>query len=94
MGVLRSSQDGSLLKVNLTRGSDCIDFSAGEALCTRIFSILGGTGRFKKASGNVTLTMTVAPVVPNKFVFFTVTGALTGRVSGVAMDQGPQDAQQ
>jgi hypothetical protein len=92
-GVFRF-QDGSLLKVNLTGGSDCIDLAAGEAHCTRIFQVTGGTGRFKNASGNdVTLTMTVAPVVPGKFVFFTVTGAITGTISRVGVGQGSQDGQ-
>jgi hypothetical protein len=90
-GVIRS-QNGGLLKVNLTGGSDCIDFSVGAALCTRIFQITGGTDRFKDASGTVTLTMTVVPVMAdssNNPVFF----AVTGTVSGIPIDQGPQDAQ-
>ena len=49
-GVFRF-QDGSLLKVKLTEGYDCIDFVALEAHCTRTFQITGGTGRFKDASG-------------------------------------------
>ena len=49
-GVLRSS-DGSLLKLNLTGGSDCIDLVAGQAVCIRIFQTLGGTGRFTDVSG-------------------------------------------
>jgi hypothetical protein len=96
-GVFRF-ENGDLLKVNLTGGGDCIDFSVGEALCTRIFQITGGTGRFKNASGGaVTLTMTVVPVLAdasNNPVFFAVTGGVTGAVPGVAMDQGPQDGQQ
>ena len=77
-GVLRS-WDGSLLTVNLTGGGDCIDFVAKQALCTRIFQITGGTGRFKNASGAVTLTMTLVPVLldaSNKPVFFAVTGEI------------------
>ena len=63
-GILRSS-DGSLLKLNLTGGSDCIDLVAGQAVCIRIFQTIGGTGRFKDVSGTVvTLTMNVAPLVP------------------------------
>ena len=88
-GVFRF-QDGGLLKVNLTGGSDCIDFAAGEALCTRVFQVTGGTGRFKNASGStVTLTMTVVPVLAdasNNPVFFAATGEFTGTVSGVAME--------
>ena len=94
-GVFRS-QDGGLLTVNLTGGGDCIDFAAGQALCTRIFQVTGGTGRFKNASGGaVTLTMTVVPVLANASnnpVFFAVTAEVTGAVPGAAMDQGPQDA--
>jgi hypothetical protein len=90
-GVLRS-QDGSLLTVNLTGGGDCIDFVAGQALCTRIFQITGGTGRFKNASGSATLTMTVVPILgdaSNNPVFFTVTGEIKGTVSRVAIGPGP-----
>src|SRR6266404_3919579 len=43
-GILRV-QDGSLLKVNLTGGGDCIDFVHGVAHCTLTFQIAGGTGR-------------------------------------------------
>ena len=46
--------------------------------------MVGGTGRFQNAAedgGKVTLTMTVAPVVPGKLVFFAVTGEMTGIVS-------------
>ena len=72
------------MKLNLTGGSDCIDFAAGEALCTRVFQVTGGTGRFKNASGGtVTLTMTVVPVLAdasNNPVFFAVTGEVTGAV--------------
>ena len=91
-GVLRS-QDGSLLTLNLTGGSDCIDFLANHAVCIRIFQITGGTGRFKNASGSVTLTMTVVPILgpPNNPVFFSVTGDLTGIVSKVSGGQGPLD---
>ena len=94
-GVFRS-QSGCLLKLNLTGGGDCIDFAAGEALCTRIFQVIGGTSRFTNASGTVTLTMTVVPVLadgPNNPVFFAVTGKLTGMVSGAVADQESQDGQ-
>ena len=87
-------QDGSLLKVNLTQGADCIDFAAGQASCTMTFQITGGTGRFKGASGTLTLTETVLPVLAdatNNPVFFASTGELTGMVSGVAAEEGGQD---
>ena len=95
-GVFRF-ENGGLLTVSLTDGSDCIDFSAGQALCIRIFQITGGTGRFKNASGGtLTLTMTVVPVLGDASgtpVFFAVTGEITGAVPSVAMDQGSQDGQ-
>ena len=88
-GVLRS-WDGSLLTVNLTGGGDCIDFSANQALCTRIFQITGGTGRFKNASGSLTLTMTVVPLLTDDSinhnpVFFSVTGDVKGTASKVSL---------
>src|ERR1035438_4488880 len=51
-------QDGSLLKVTLMQAGDCIDFAVLEAHCTMTFQITGGTGRFKNAKGNLTLTET------------------------------------
>lgn len=94
-GVFRF-EDGGLLNVNLTGGSDCIDFSAFQALCIRVFQISGGTGRFKGVSGGtLTLTMTVAPVLgdaSNNPVFFSVTGGVTGTVPGVPIAAGAQDA--
>jgi len=89
-GVFRF-QDGSLLKVKLTEGHDCIDFVALEAHCTRIFEITGGTSRFKDASsGILTLTETVVPVLfdaAGNPAFFTATGEFTGTVSGVAAEE-------
>ena len=80
-GVFRF-QDGSLLKVNLTEGGDCIDLAALEAHCTMTFQITGGTGRFKDASGTLTLTETVLPVLAdasNNPVFFAIRGSLRER---------------
>ena len=94
-GVFRY-KNGDLLKASLTGGDDCIDLSAQQASCTRIFQITGGTGRFTDASGSVTLTMTTAPALADASgnpVFFTVTGQVKGTVAGAAMNQGPQDGQ-
>jgi hypothetical protein len=94
-GVLRF-QDGGLLKVSLTGGGDCIDFAAQHATCTRIFQITGGTGRFKDASGTVTLTMTLVPVLADASsnpVFFAITGEFTGTVSGVGMEEQAKNVQ-
>jgi len=93
-GVFRF-QDGSLLKVKLTEGHDCIDFVALEAHCTRIFQITGGTGRFKDASsGILTLTETAVPVLfdaAGNPAFFAATGEFTGTVSGVATEEEDRD---
>jgi hypothetical protein len=97
-GVFRF-HDGSLLKVKLTEGFDCIDFVALEAHCTRIFQITGGTRRFKDASGMLTLTETTTPVAfasndPTNPVFFVATGKFKGAVSGVGRDEEEQSEEQ
>ena len=92
-GVFRF-QDGSQLYVQMTQGSDCIDFVAGNALCIRVLQITGGTGRFVNASGTLTLTETVTPVLAdalNNPVFFAATGRVTGAVSGVSGDGQDHD---
>jgi hypothetical protein len=94
-GVFRF-QDGSLLKVNLTEGTDCIDLAAQQAHCTRTFHITGGTGRFENASGVLTFTETVVPVLADAShnpVFFASTGEFTGTVSGVEREEERQDEQ-
>ncbi len=83
-------QDGSLLNVSLTQETDCIDLSVGQAHCVMNYQITGGTGRFKNATGLLTLTETVVPVLSDTFgnpVFFAATGEITGTVSGVAKDE-------
>jgi hypothetical protein len=96
-GILRF-QDGSLLKVNLTGGGDCIDLVNGVGHCTLTLQITGGTGRFQGASGGVlTYTETARPVVFDALsvpVLFTETGDITGTVSGVAIGGQGQDEQQ
>ena len=81
-GALARFENGDLLTVLLTGGSDCIDFAAGHAICTRVFQVTGGTGRFDNTSGGtLTLVMTVKPALGNASnspVFFSVTGTLTG----------------
>jgi hypothetical protein len=87
-GVFRF-QDGSLLKVNLTQGADCVDLAAQQAHCTLTLQITGGTGRFKDASGTLTLNETNVPVLADALgnpVFFSSTGEFTGTVSGVGRE--------
>jgi hypothetical protein len=82
--------DGSLLYAKLTQGDDCIDLVAGLAHCTRTFQITGGTGRFKNASGILTLTETILPVLADASsnpVFFATTGDIKGTISGVVDEQ-------
>jgi len=95
-GVFRF-QDGSLLKVNLTQGADCVDLVAQQGHCTLTLQITAGTGRFKDASGTLTLTETNVPVladVLNNPVFFASTGEFTGTVSGVAREADRQEERQ
>jgi len=95
-GVFRF-QDNSLLYVRLTGGSDCIDFSALQALCIRVLQITGGTGRFKHASGELTLTETVIPVLfdvsGTQPILSAVTGGITGSINGVREEQDQDEGQ-
>ena len=94
-GVFRF-QDGSLLNLHLTQGDDCIDLLADDAHCTVTFQITGGTGRFKNASGTLTFTEAVAPVLADTSgnpVFFAATGEYTGTVSGVSEEHGQDGGQ-
>jgi hypothetical protein len=87
-------QDGSLLNVNLTEGGDCIDLVQMVGHCTLVFKINGGTGRFKNASGVLTLTELALPVLAdasNNPVFFSEAGDFTGTISLVA-EEDSQDA--
>jgi len=91
-GVFRFG-DGSLLYVHLKQGGDCIDLSTNEAHCILTLKVIGGTGRFKNASGTLTFTETVVTVMTdalNNPVYFAATGKLTGEVSGVREEQGEQ----
>jgi len=87
-------EDGSLLKITLTEGADCIDLAAQQAHCTMTFKVTGGTGRFKNASGTLTLTESVVPVLAgfsHAPVFFASTGEITGTILGVARDDDDDD---
>jgi len=96
-GVFRF-QDGSLLNVALTEGSSlCIDLNAGLAQFKANYKIIGGTGRFKNASGDLTLNSTVAVVLftaSNAPVLLTNTGELAGQISGVTNGEGGRNEQQ
>jgi hypothetical protein len=85
-GVFRF-QDGSLLMAVLNPGAAlCIGLT--EAHFTGTYMITGGTGRFKGATGALTVTSTVLPVLfgASGPVLLTNTGEFTGTVSGVARE--------
>ncbi|HXO36178.1 MAG TPA: hypothetical protein VN901_27875 [Candidatus Acidoferrales bacterium] len=95
-GVFRF-HDGSLLNVNLTQGGDCINLTTGLAHCTLIFQVTGGTGRFKHASGELTMRETVSAVLFDALgnpLIFDATGDFTGKVSGVAEDEDRPEEEQ
>jgi hypothetical protein len=84
-GIFRF-QDGSLLKVRLKDGGDCIDFVHLMARCTLVLEIEGGTGRFQNASGVLTYTETATPVLfdaSGNVALGTEVGEITGAISGV-----------
>ena len=89
-GVFRF-QDGSLLTVTVTEGALCIDLTAGEGHLIESYQITGGTGRFKDASGTLTLTATIHPVLRN-VPLSSYTGEFQGTVSGAAIGEDGQDA--
>jgi hypothetical protein len=98
-GVFRF-QNGSLLKVEITGGAYCIDLTdltAPVGNLTVAYQITGGTGRFKGASGALTLNSTLTPVVfaaDNSVKLLTNTGAFEGTVFGAAIDDERDDERQ
>ena len=95
-GVFRF-QDGSLLTVGITQGALCVDLTANVGHLTVAYQITGGTGRFKGASGALTLTATLMPVLYNASnapALLTNTGEFDGTVFGVAIGEGGQDGLQ
>ena len=85
-GAIIRFQDGTLLKLGLKEGGDCIDFVHMTARCTLIFEVRGGTGRFQNASGVLTYTEAAEPVLfdaPGLAAFGTEVGQITGTISGV-----------
>ena len=97
-GVFRF-EDGSLLTVKVTEGSYCIDVQAQPPVghLTETYQITGGTGRFKDASGTLTLTATSHPVLfsdSNAAVLLTSTGEFTGTLSRAATEEESPDERQ
>ena len=98
-GAVFRFEDGSLLTVMVTEGSYCIDVQAQPPVghLTETYQITGGTGRFKNASGALTLTATSHPVLfsdSNTAVLLTLTGQFTGTISSAATEEERQDERQ
>ncbi len=94
-GAFRFS-DGSLLTIEVSSGGLCIDFGAGSARMAETFRITGGTGRFKGATGNLTLTGAVQPLLfvkgsTTQAILITITGQLAGTISGVSKEDDHED---
>jgi hypothetical protein len=94
-GVFRF-EDGSLLTVAVTTAGSaiCIDLAAGMAHLTTNYQITGGTGRFKRAAGTLTLTATLTPALFNAsggVVLATDTGKFAGTVFGVDSEKEDRD---
>jgi hypothetical protein len=88
-GVFRF-QDGSLLIVTVMNGSACINLAAGNAAITVNYQINGGTGRFTGASGNLTMTATIAAVLRNASnapALLTNTGKFEGLIFGARLEE-------
>jgi len=79
-------EDGSLLVVTVADGSACIDLAAGNAAITVNYQITGGTGRFREASGELTMSGTLMVVLRNASnapQLLTNTGRIKGTIFGV-----------
>jgi hypothetical protein len=85
------------LKVGITGGAYCIDLTdltAPVGNLTVDYQITGGTGRFKGASGALTLNSTLTPVVfaaDNSVKLLTNMGTFEGTVSGVGAEEDRDD---
>jgi hypothetical protein len=78
-------------------GALCIDLTVGTAHFTATYKITGGTGRFKNASGALTLNSAVSPVVyttANAPVLLTNAGEFDGQISGVTIGEDGQNERQ
>jgi len=73
--------DGSLLIVRITEGNGCVNLTVGQARLIVSYQITGGTGRFQGASGALTYTATMTPVLRNASnapALLTLTGEIEG----------------
>ena len=94
-GIFRFS-DGSLMSVNITGGSICIDANQLGHL-TETYQVSSGTGRFQKATGDLSHTATLNVVLSDASgnpLLLTHAGEFDGTIIGVAASQGAQSQQQ
>jgi hypothetical protein len=94
-GIFRF-RDGSLMSVNITGGSICIDANQLGHL-TETYQVTGGTGRFSNATGELSHTATLNVVLLDASgnpLLLTHTGWFDGTIVGVAEEEqggdGPQ----
>jgi hypothetical protein len=74
------------MTVNVTDGAICVDPTTFLGQLTETYQITGGTGRFKAATGTLTLTGTLNAVLSDASgnpKLLTNTGKLEGTVLGV-----------
>lgn len=85
------------MTVRITQGGICVDFAANEGHLTVTYQITGGTGRFKGASGDLTLNSTLTAALSNSSgaaVLLTNTGEFEGAAFGAAIDAERQGERQ
>lgn len=93
-GIFRFS-DGSLMTVQITGGSICVDVNQIGHL-TETYQVTGGTGRFQHAAGKLRLKGTLNVVLSDASgnpLLLTNTGEFTGMISGVSEEQGQNTEQ-
>lgn len=83
------------MSIGLTEGSLCVDPSpGGVAQFTGTYKITGGTGRFKGASGVLTLNSTLSVALfsaSNAPALLMNVGEFTGQISRVAIGDEAQN---
>ena len=85
------------MTVNMTQGSVCVDLTTFLGYLTEPYQITGGTGRFKNASGTLTLTGVLNSVLSDASgnpKLLTNTGKFEGTVLGVAIGENGQNEPQ
>jgi hypothetical protein len=94
-GIFRFS-DGSLMSVNITGGSICIDANYFGHL-TETYQVTGGTGRFQNATGELSHTATLNVILSdasNNPLLLTHTGWFNGTVVGAGGEWDVRPQQQ